>query len=81
MQNITDRGIESDAEFLGEVTDTTSPNVTPEDAKLLQSLLGFFDELAANNSEELFAESAVAAHRAGDIYLRLGQLRQADRAY
>ncbi len=81
MQNIADRGIESDAEFLGEVTDTTSPDVTPEDAKLLQSLLGFFDELAANNSNELLAESAVAARRAGDIYVRLGQLRQADRAY
>jgi tetratricopeptide (TPR) repeat protein len=81
MQNIGDRGIEADAEFLGEVTDTTSPNVTPEDAKLLQSLLGFFDDLAANNSAELLAESAVAARRAGDIYLRLGQLRQADRAY
>ncbi len=81
MRNITDRGIESDAEFLGEVTDTTSPNVTPEDAKLLQSLLGFFDELAANNSEELLSESATAARFAGEIYQRLGQLRQADRAY
>ena len=81
MQNIGDRGIESDAEFLGEVTDTTSPNVTPEDARLLQSLLGFFDQLAANNSEELLAESAVAARRAGDIYLRLGQLQRADQAY
>ena len=81
MRNIADRGIESDAEFLGEVTDTTSPNVTPEDAMLLQSLLGFFDELAANNSEDLLVESAVAARRAGDIYQRLGRLREADRAY
>jgi tetratricopeptide (TPR) repeat protein len=81
MRNITDRGIEPDAEFLGEVTDTTSPNVTPEDAVLLQSLLGFFDQLAATNSDDLLAESAGAARRAGDIYLRLGQLRQADRAY
>lgn len=81
MQNIGDRGIEADAEFLGEVTDTTSPNVTPQDAKLLQTLLGFFDELAANNSAHLLAESAVAARRAGDIYLKLGQLLQADRAY
>jgi serine/threonine protein kinase/tetratricopeptide (TPR) repeat protein len=81
MQNITDQGIEPDAEYLGEVTDTTSPHVTPEDAELLQSLLGFFDDLAANNSDDLLAESASAARRAGDIYLRLGQLRQADRAY
>jgi tetratricopeptide (TPR) repeat protein len=80
VNNITDRGMEPDAEFLGEVADTTSANVTPEDAELLQSLLGFFDELAANNSEDLLQESAVAARRAGEIYFRLGQLREADRA-
>ncbi len=81
MQNITDRGLETDADVLGEVTDTTAAGVTPEDAKLLQTLLGFFDELAANNSEDLLAESAVAAQRAGDIYMSLGKLSQADRAY
>ena len=81
MQGITDRGIEPDAELLGEVSDTTSPNVTPADAELLQSLLGFFDELAATNSEDLLAESAEAGRRAGDIYVRLGQLREAERAY
>jgi serine/threonine protein kinase len=81
MQHISDRAVESEAEFLGEVSDTTSPTVTPDDARLLQSLLGFFDELAANNSEQLLSESAGAARRAGDIYLRLGQLSQADRAY
>jgi serine/threonine protein kinase len=81
MTNITDRGIETDGELLGEVTDTTAAGVTPEDAKLLQTLLGFFDELATTNSEDLLAESAIAAQHAGDIYLSLGQLRQADRAY
>ena len=81
MQNISQRGIASDAEFFGEVTDATSPNVTPEDAKLLQTLLGFFDELGTNNSEDLLAESAVAARRAGEIYQRLGQIGQANRAY
>ncbi len=81
MQNIADRGLETDANVLGEVTDTTASGVTPEDAKLLQSLLGFFDELAANNSEDLQEESALASQRAGDIYLSLGQLSQADRAY
>lgn len=80
VNNITDRGIEPDAEFLGDFADTTSANVTPEDAELLQSLLGFFDDLAANNSEDLLEESAVAARRAGEIYFRLGQLREADRA-
>lgn len=81
MTHVSERGIEADSELLGEVTDTTSANVTPEDAQLLQSLLGFFDELAANNSEDLLAESAVAAQRAGDIYVSLGKLEQADRAY
>lgn len=81
MQNITARGIQIDAEVLGEVTDTTAANVTPQDARLLQSLLVFFDELAANNSEELLAESARAAQRAGDIYASLGQLEQAAAAY
>lgn len=81
MRNITDRSIEVDAEMLGEVTDTTAPNVTPEDARLLQTLLGFFDKLAANNSEDLLPESAVAARRAGDIYVRLGRLFEAERAF
>lgn len=81
MQNVGDRGLEPDADLLGEVTDTTSPDVSAEDAKLLQSLLVFFDQLAAGNSEQLLSESALAARRAGDIYLRLGQLREADRAY
>ncbi|MFK8111153.1 MAG: protein kinase [Rubripirellula sp.] len=81
MRNITDRGIETDADFLGEVTDTTAADVSPEDAELLQTLLGFFDELATNNSEDLLAESAVAAQRAGDIYVSLGKLSQADKAY
>ena len=81
MQNISHRSIDAEEEFFGEVTDTTSPNVTPDDAKLLQSLLGFFDELGTNNSEDLLAESAVAARRAGEIYQRLGQLSSADQAY
>ena len=81
MQNITERGVQVDAEILGEVTDTTAANVGPEDAKLLAKLLTFFDELAENNSDELIAESATAAKNAGDIYVSLGQLRQADSAY
>ena len=63
------------------MTDTTAADVSPEDAELLQTLLGFFDELATNNSEDLLAESAVAAQRAGDIYVSLGKLSQADKAY
>ncbi|MGI9472537.1 MAG: protein kinase domain-containing protein [Rubripirellula sp.] len=81
MENISQRGIEVGAEFLGEVTDTTSPNVNPADAELLNSLLGFFDDLASNNSDDLLEQSAVAARRAGDIMLRLGRLEDAEDSF
>ena len=81
MQNITDRGIKTDEDSWGEITESVSPNVTPDDALLLQSLLGFFDQLGDNNSEDMLPESALAARRAGEIYQRLGQLKNADRAY
>lgn len=80
-ENIATRGIEIDADVLGEVTDTTAMSVSPRDAELLQSLLAFFDQLAANNNEELLAESAIAAQRAAEIYVSLGRLHQAERAY
>ncbi|MEM6690784.1 MAG: protein kinase [Planctomycetota bacterium] len=80
-RSIASRGIETDADVLGEVTDTTVASVTPEDAELLQSLLDFFDKLADSNSEDLLAQSALASQRAGDIYMGLGQLKKADRAY
>tara|TARA_R110002049_G_scaffold50370_2_gene142995 strand:+ start:63963 stop:66629 length:2667 start_codon:yes stop_codon:yes gene_type:complete len=81
MHNIAERGESLDAQFLGELSETTSPNISSADAELLQSLLGFFDELAANNSEDLRIQSADASRRVGDIYQRLGQLRKADQAY
>ena len=74
-------GTSPDAEFLGDFADTTSSGATPGDAAILNSLLGFFDDLAANNSDDLLASSAVAAKHAGDIYLRLGDLKQAEEAY
>ena len=81
MENISRRGIETGAEFLAEVTDTTSPNVSAKDAELLNSLLGFFDELGHNNSKDLLAESAIAAKYAGDINMRLGDLQKAELAF
>lgn len=81
MGNVTRRSLQADNDLWGEVTDTTAANVGPDDAKLLGTLLVFFDELAENNSEELLAEAAAAAKSAGDIYLSLGELRQADEAY
>lgn len=81
MQNVTNRGVHADADFLSDITDRTTPNVTPDDARMLQSLLGFLDQLATNNSEDLLSESALAARRIGDVYTSLGMLREADRAY
>lgn len=80
-ERIWQRGTMPDAEILGEVVETSSTDVSPADAQILQSLLGFFDELAANNSSDLRAESAAAARRSGDIYQRLGQFDDASRAY
>ncbi len=81
MHNVSRQSMETDAEILGEVTDTTVVGVTDADAALLQSLLGFFDELAENNSAHLIAESAFAARAAADIYVSLGQLEKASLAY
>lgn len=81
MRNVAERGSQVDAEVLGDVTDTTAANVGPEDAELLKSLLGFLDQLASNNDESLLAESALAASRAGDIYVSLGELRNAGVSY
>jgi serine/threonine protein kinase len=80
-ERIWQRGMMPDAEILGEVVDTSSGDVNPADAQILQSLLGFFDQLSANNSKDLRAQSAAAQRRVGDIYQRLGQLDEADRAY
>ena len=81
MQNVAGRGVELDAEYLGELADSTSPTVSAADAELLQTLLGFFDELAAKNDEDLRSVSADAYRRVGDIYQRLGKLQEADTAY
>ena len=80
-EKIWQRGMLPDAEILGEVAETSSGDVSRADAEVLQSLLGFFDALAANNNDNLLAQSAAAGHRAGDIYQRLGQLAEANQAY
>ena len=82
-KKIVDSGSEPDVELLGDFSDSVSPNVSDSDAEILQSLLLFFDELATNNSEDqrLRRQAAAARSRAGDIYLRLGRLREADESY
>ncbi len=80
-EDVWQRGMIPDAEILGEVAAAASADVSPADAEILQSLLGFFDQLADNNSNDLRAESAAAGRHAGDIYQRLGKLDEANQAY
>lgn len=51
------------------------------DVTLLETLLGFFDRLAAENSKDLSTESAAARRRVGDIQQQLGRLEDAQQSY
>ena len=51
------------------------------DVTLLETLLGFFDRLAAENSKDLSTESAAARRRVGDIQQQLGRLENAQQSY
>ena len=51
------------------------------DVTLLETLLGFFDRLAAENTKDLSAESAAARRRVGDIQQQLGRLEDAQKSY
>ncbi|MBI5851716.1 MAG: protein kinase [Planctomycetes bacterium] len=56
---------------------------TPETAKLLESLLRFYDEFAAQNadSSDLRLEIAHAHRRAGELYVRLRRSDEAEKAF
>jgi len=51
------------------------------DVILLETLLEFFDRLAAENSKDLSIESAAARRRVGDIQQQLGRLENAQQSY
>jgi len=51
------------------------------DVTLLETLLGFFDRLAAENSKDLSTESAAARRRVGDIQQQLGRFENAQKSY
>ncbi|MBI5864217.1 MAG: serine/threonine protein kinase, partial [Planctomycetes bacterium] len=72
----------------GEITESAldipaTPDVSPESAALLKSLLGFYSQLAQQEggSGVLQRKTADAAGRAGEIQERLGQLDDARQAY
>jgi len=58
MDDVTRRGIDPDAEILGEVTESATVGVTPADAELLKALLGFYDELSASNETRVTADDS-----------------------
>lgn len=51
------------------------------DVTLLETLLGFFDQLAAENTKDLSTESAAARRRVGDIQQQLGRFENALQSY
>lgn len=57
--------------------------VSPQDAALLEEILGFYDRFAEVNrdSEQWLHETAIARRRMGQIYQRLGRLDEAKAAY
>ncbi len=51
------------------------------DVVLLETLLGFFDRLAAGNNKDLSTQSAAARRRVADIQQQLGRLEDSERSY
>ena len=69
-------------EFSGEESIGESAGVlSAADVTLLETLLGFFDRLAAENSRNLGLTAAEARRRVGDIQRQLGRLEDAARSY
>lgn len=66
-----------DEELLAE----TDAVLSSADVTLLETLLGFFDKLAVENTKDLSTESAAARQRVGDIQQQLGRLENALQSY
>jgi len=60
---------------------TADAVLSSADVTLLETLLGFFDRLAAENSKDLSTESAAARRRVGDIQQQLGRFENAQQSY
>jgi len=78
----TDMG-EDDPDVAYVAVERAQPSVSPETAKVLESLLVFYDRLAQQVDEQsqVAFEAGVALRRMGDIRQRLGQYDQAEQAY
>lgn len=85
FDNIAARG-QTDLLFVElDQDDDTAPStdavLSAADVTLLETLLGFFDQLAEHNSKDLSTESATARRRVGDIQQQLGRLEDAEVSY
>ncbi len=84
FNNIAARGrSESLLEELSEedLLPTADAVLSNADVTLLETLHGFFDRLAAENSKDLSTESAAARRRVGDIQQQLGRFEKAQQSY
>ncbi len=61
--------------------DAPSPPLSPADAELLQTLLGFYHRFAEHNPGSFEEETAAVHRRMGDIHQHLGQFVEAKKAY
>lgn len=64
-----------------EAQEESTAILSAEDVTLLETLLGFFDRLAAENSRNLGLAAAEARRRVGDIQRQLGRLEDAAKSY
>lgn len=64
-----------------EVTTSADTLLSNADVTLLETLLGFFDQLSRQNAKDLTTESAGARRRVGDIQQQLGRLDDAEASY
>ena len=71
LQELSDEDLVSDNDAI----------LSSADITLLETLLVFFDRLAAENSKDLSSESAAARRRVGDIQQQLGRLENAQQSY
>lgn len=65
----------------GELPTADDAVLSSADVTLLESLLGFFDQFAAENTKDLTAASADARRRVGDIQQQLGRRADAEESW
>jgi tetratricopeptide (TPR) repeat protein len=76
-------GLGTDSATDEEVDLPSQPVLSPQAVRLLEELLGFYEQLAQEGGDypKLRAQAAEANQRSGDIHQRLGQFEQAIAAY